>query len=98
MQLIDDFGKLGRRAGLFKMMSKEDRNILKEFSGRVRDRFSDARVWAFGSRARGEATWESDFDIFIVLNEVDQKMRPLDTRHCLGSRIQERAGYYNSFA
>jgi len=74
MQLIDDFGKLGRRAGLFKMISKEDRNILKEFSGRVRDRFSDARVWAFGSRARGEATWESDFDIFIVLNEVDQKI------------------------
>mgnify|MGYP001828882328 FL=1 len=56
------------------MMSKEDRKILKEFSGRVRDRFSDARLWDFGSRARGKATWESDFDIFIVLNEVDQKI------------------------
>ena len=33
---------------------------------------SDARVWAFGSRARGTATWESDFDMFIVLSEVDQ--------------------------
>jgi len=31
------------------MMSKEDRKILKEFSARVRKRYSDARVRAFGS-------------------------------------------------
>jgi predicted nucleotidyltransferase len=55
------------------MMSKEDRKILNEFTSRVRKKFSDARVWAFGSRARGGATWESDFDIFIVLSEVDKK-------------------------
>ncbi len=56
------------------MMSKEDRKVFYEFTARVRERFSDARVWAFGSRARGEATWESDFDMFIVLREVDQKI------------------------
>ena len=55
------------------MISEEDRKILDEFTSRVRERFSDARVWAFGSRARGGATWESDFDIFIVLSEVDKK-------------------------
>lgn len=55
------------------MMSKEDRKILDEFTTRVRKRFSDARIWAFGSRVRGEATWESDFDIFIVLTQVDKK-------------------------
>lgn len=56
------------------MMSKEDLKIFKEFTGRVHERFSDARLWAFGSRARGEATWESDFDILIVLSKVDQKI------------------------
>jgi len=56
------------------MMSQEDLKIFKEFTGRVQERFSDARVWAFGSRARGEATWESDFDILIVLSRVDQKI------------------------
>jgi len=54
------------------MMTKEDRKIFKEFTDRVHERFSDARVWAFGSRARGTATWESDFDMFIVLCDVDQ--------------------------
>ena len=55
------------------MMSKEDRKILNQFSARVHERFSNARVWAFGSRARGDATWDSDFDVFVVLSEVDQK-------------------------
>ena len=55
-------------------MTKEDRKIFKEFTDRVHERFSDARVWAFGSRVRGDATWESDFDMFIVLSEVDQKI------------------------
>lgn len=56
------------------MMIKKDRKILKEFADRVHDHFPDARIWAFGSRAKGEATWESDFDMFIVLNEVDHKI------------------------
>lgn len=55
------------------MMSKEDRTILNDFATRVRERFSDAQIWAFGSRARGEATWESDLDLLIVLSDVDQK-------------------------
>lgn len=52
------------------MMSDQDRSIFDQFTSRVRERFPDARIWAFGSRARGNATWESDFDICIVLNQV----------------------------
>ena len=55
------------------MMSDQDRIILDQFTSRVRERFPDARIWAFGSRARGNATWESDFDICIVLNQVNQE-------------------------
>jgi predicted nucleotidyltransferase len=72
MRSEDDFDKA--RGGNFNMMSKEDRVILDEFTNRVRERFSEVRVWAFGSRARGGATWESDFDLLIVLSEVNQEI------------------------
>lgn len=53
------------------MISQEDRNILAEFSERIRRIFPGAKIWAFGSRARGVATWESDFDTCIVLDRVN---------------------------
>lgn len=56
------------------LISKEDRKILTEFSERIRRIFPSARIWAFGSRARGAATWESDFDTCIVLDRLDESM------------------------
>ncbi|MBW1728630.1 MAG: nucleotidyltransferase domain-containing protein [Deltaproteobacteria bacterium] len=53
------------------MMSQQDRRILAEFTKRVCERFPEARIWAFGSRARGGAGWDSDFDICIVLDRID---------------------------
>lgn len=53
------------------MISRDDKRILDEFSRRVRERFSKARIWAFGSRVKGNATWESDFDICVVLDRHD---------------------------
>ncbi len=55
------------------MMSKQDKRIFDEFATRVRQRLPDARIWAFGSRVRGNATWDSDFDICIVLDHLDKK-------------------------
>ncbi len=53
-------------------MKQEDRKILKELAGRIRAIFPDAQIWAFGSRARGKAKWDSDFDVCIVLEKVDE--------------------------
>jgi len=51
-------------------MDDKDRRILNEFAARLRQRYIDARIWAYGSRAKGSADWDSDFDICIVLDEV----------------------------
>jgi predicted nucleotidyltransferase len=56
------------------MMADEDNRILKEFSGEIRKRFPDARIWAFGSRSRGDADSDSDFDICVVLDHVDREI------------------------
>ena len=53
------------------MLSKEDQKILEEFSLRVHRRFSEARIWAFGSRVRGAAAWDSDFDVCVVVDHID---------------------------
>lgn len=54
------------------MMLADDRKILETLAKRIRDLSPAARVWAFGSRARGDATWESDFDVCIVLPQKDE--------------------------
>ena len=53
------------------MISRDDKRILDEFSRRVHERIPGARIWAFGSRVKGTATWESDFDICVVLDHLD---------------------------
>jgi predicted nucleotidyltransferase len=53
------------------MMSDRDHRILEIFAAQVRQHFPEARIWAFGSRARGDATWESDLDVCVVLNRCD---------------------------
>jgi predicted nucleotidyltransferase len=55
------------------MMAVEDRRILNELATRLRHRFPEARIWAFGSRSRGNAAWDSDFDVCIVLDHAGQE-------------------------
>ena len=53
------------------MMSAQDSQILAMFATQVHQHFPEARIRAFGSRARGEGTWESDLDVCVVLNRHD---------------------------
>ncbi len=55
------------------MMKREDKKLVEEFAERVRQRFPDASIWVFGSRARGDAGPESDLDCLIVLDHVDRQ-------------------------
>ena len=52
-------------------MTKEDRRILSAFASSVRNRYPEARIWAFGSRVTGSYTQESDLDVCIVVNQLD---------------------------
>lgn len=57
------------------MLSKKDKLILEELSRRIRGRCPEARIWIFGSRARGDSAWDSDFDICVVLKTADEEKR-----------------------
>jgi predicted nucleotidyltransferase len=55
------------------MFSKQDKIILEELAQRIRIRYPEARIWMFGSRARGDSAWDSDFDICVVLKTTDEE-------------------------
>ncbi len=53
------------------MLNQKDKAVFDEFKHRVYQQFPDAEIIAFGSRARGDASIDSDFDICVVLNHAD---------------------------
>jgi uncharacterized protein len=52
------------------IMKSNHETILHEFSAMVRRTYPDARIWMFGSYARGTASPDSDLDICVVLPQV----------------------------
>ena len=63
------------------MMKTSDKAILDEFAATVRRRHAEAKLWAFGSRARGTGQADSDLDVCVVLDHVDGETRKAIS-HC----------------
>lgn len=57
-------------------MIPKDRQILDAFAAAVRTHYPEAEVIAFGSRARGDARWDSDLDVCVIVDQpVDWRLR-----------------------
>ena len=55
------------------MLSNKDKNIFHQFASMVRKKFPEAKIWAFGSRIRGDSTAESDLDVCVVIDKLDDQ-------------------------
>lgn len=49
-------------------MKDLDNKLLSQIKKIVKDRDPSAKIYLYGSRSRGEATSESDWDLLILLN------------------------------
>ena len=55
-------------------LTKKEREILKEFKRRIEQNYPEEkiRIFVFGSKARGDATNESDIDVMVVIRSNDR--------------------------
>lgn len=56
-------------------LSDAARRWLPTMKRRIVDRFSPERIVLFGSQVSGEARWDSDIDLLVVLSEIDDPRR-----------------------
>ncbi len=52
-------------------MESRDWEIFSIFAKKIKNRFPDAQIWAYGSRARGIAQEFSDLDVCVVVERLD---------------------------
>jgi predicted nucleotidyltransferase len=80
-------------------MQISDDPILKRFRGALNEMYGERleRVVLYGSRARGDAGEDSDYDVAVFLNglregDLDTRWRELDRLADLGTRILGETG------
>jgi len=61
-------------------MSPQDQQVFALLAARIREHFPEAHIWAYGSRARGESTADSDFDICVILPEISDNAEKIIRR------------------
>ncbi len=55
-------------------MIEKDLKIVESFKGIVSKKVKVHEVRVFGSMARGDATWESDLDVLVVVDRLDHSI------------------------
>jgi DNA polymerase sigma len=58
-------------------MNARDQGVVREFAALLRQRVPGTQIWAFGSRARGDACESSDLDLCVVVALLDHETRRL---------------------
>lgn len=51
-------------------MTTKESNIIQLISSRIKSKDPNAEIIQFGSRARGEAKEDSDWDVLILIDQV----------------------------
>jgi predicted nucleotidyltransferase len=57
------------------MLSPDDQEIARELRKRLSAVVKIEGFWVYGSRARGDATEDSDFDIYLVVEDLTLALR-----------------------
>ena len=57
------------------MLSPEDEDVARELRGRLLAFVKVEEFWVYGSRARGDATDDSDFDVYLVVDNLTRTLR-----------------------
>ena len=77
-------------------MSPADDSVLKRFRAALDEIYGDRveRVVLFGSRARGDATEDSDYDVAVFLRDLGDRWQELDRLADLRSDFLENTDVF----